>query len=368
MVLFNSDSCIQNHTVVIYDRGATVRQGQLVDISSINWTRDRDSISSATVRIEASRCSQQADLLRAIEPKRSEMVVYRGQDRVWEGPVVRIGNHATHVEIFARDIFEYIMGTMLTQPYSNAYPNITEATTRIEEIFDYEMDVWESIDPPANVKPHAVFHHFDNEARTGAVTNAYEMTLGDHIMNFGRQGGLDWMVIGRALHVWDVSRSLGRTRTLTEADFYGEIVVSSYGAELATRTFVTTQDGAYGSYFTDESYYGPWARVQMLESESADPEGPSQAELDSQAQRNAFGRNPVPVIVRIPDNSSVRLSPSLTIEDLVPGVHVPLSATLNSRTLSQTQKIDKVVVSETGAGEEIKLTLVPTTNPDEDVS
>jgi len=68
--------------------------------------------------------------------------------------------------------------------------------------------------------------------------------------------------------------------------------------------------------------------------------------------------------VRIPDNSSVRLNDSLTINDLVPGAQVPLLATLNARQLSQLQKIDVVKVTEDPDGENIALTLTPATNPD----
>jgi hypothetical protein len=93
---------------------------------------------------------------------------------------------------------------------------------------------------------------------------------------------------------------------------------------------------------------------------------PTQAELDSQAWRNVSGRNPVPVEVRVPDNTGIRLDETLTIHDLVPGVRVPLLATLNARKISQDQKLDRVVVTETGAGENVQVTLTPATKPDED--
>lgn len=74
----------------------------------------------------------------------------------------------------------------------------------------------------------------------------------------------------------------------------------------------------------------------------------------------------MPVEVRVPDNSGVRLSHDLTIDDLVCGVQVPLRATLNARRLSQLQKIDLVTVTETADGETIQVTLSPANKPDED--
>jgi len=93
---------------------------------------------------------------------------------------------------------------------------------------------------------------------------------------------------------------------------------------------------------------------------------PTVGELNSQAARNTSGRSPVPVEVRVPDNSSLVLSRTLRISDLVPGVRVPLRATLNARALSQDQKLDHLVVTETAKGETVQITLTPATKPDSD--
>jgi hypothetical protein len=111
-------------------------------------------------------------------------------------------------------------------------------------------------------------------------------------------------------------------------------------------------------------YYGPWSLIVTAFDEEGTTEA-TQSELNGQAARALNGRMPVPVEVRIPDGSGVRLSSTLTIHDLVPGVQVPLLATLNARKLSQMQKIDLVVVTETPEGEMIALTLTPATKPDE---
>ena len=69
----------------------------------------------------------------------------------------------------------------------------------------------------------------------------------------------------------------------------------------------------------------------------------------------------------MPDNSSVRLSETLTIDMLVPGVRVPLRATLNTRKRDQEQKLDLVTVTENGdSGETVQITLSPSTKLDSD--
>lgn len=359
------EACIDAHTAYIFDRGGKRRRGTLNDITQISWERDRDSMSEATVTLQGAACSAQAALLASIEPRRDELVIYRGSDRVWEGPINRVAWHSDHVEIAAHDCFDYILNTPLSQTYSSAYPNTEYVTSRVDRILNAELPVWEALDPPVNLLDHVVIHHFPNEARTTAVTNAFEMTVGEHIQALARYSGIDFTMVGRALHVWDVSRPLGRLRTLTENDFLSEVVITAYGSDMAAAVYVVAQDGRYGKAIESSSYYGPWTKILTAYSEEG-AEAPTQAELDSQASRNLNGRLPVPVEVRIPDNSSVRLSDTLSINDLIPGVQVPLLATLNARQLSQLQKIDVVKVTEDPDGENIAVTLSPATKPDSD--
>jgi hypothetical protein len=378
--------CVELHHVYITDRGGERRVAELVDLTLVRWGRVRDDISQAYVILQGGACAAQADILRNIEPKRSEMVIYRGTERVWEGPVNRIGWHSDWVEIDAHDIADYVFARPLSVEWDNSYGSVagpTEVTTRLEQIINYEftnpfsyladdgvtpvvVPAWESLTTPANVQPHVVAHHFPNEARTSAKTSPFQMTVGEHLDNYARSGGIDYTVIGRALHIWDVSRpAMGQTQTLTEADFYGEIIVTAYGSDFAAIGFTVAQDGRFGGAGSTSDYYGPWAKIfTVFDEDNTDP--PTQADLNSQARRNLFGRNPVPVEVRVPDNSGIRLSSGLTINDLVPGVYMPLLATLNARQMSQMQKLDHMTVEEGPEGETISVTLIPATRSDSD--
>lgn len=374
-------SCVETHHVYITDRGGQRRIAELVDITQVKWARVRDEVSEASILVQGGACAAQASILRGIEPKRHEMVIYRGDERVWEGPITRVGWHSDSVEIAARDVAEYLYGRPLSQTWNNNHPYSTEVTTRIHSILDYEMmnsfsftgkggvsqtvPAWEKIDPPANVLPHLVVHHFTGEARTSAKTKPFEMSVGEHLDNMAHTGGIDYTVVGRALHIWDVSRNIGQTRTVTEADFFGEVIVTAYGSDFAAIAFAVASDGRAGGAGASNGYYGPWTKMfTVFGEQSEDTTPPSDEELISQAERNLSGRSPVPVEVRIPDNSSVRLSPGFDITDMVPGVLVPLRATLNSRVMSQNQKIHRVEVTETEKGENIALTLVVATKED----
>lgn len=374
--------CVELHHAYITDRGGSRRIAELVDLTSVQWSRRRDEMSECTVTLQGSACSAQASVLSQIEPHRHELVIYRGQERVWEGPVNLVGWHSDRVEINAHDIMAYVYSRPLSKVWDNSYPNVTEVTTRMETILDWELTepftylasdgvtvvtvpAWEDLNPPANVLPYVTVHNFPNEARTSAKTTPFQMTVGEHLDNYATHGGIDYTVVGRALHIWDVNRNLGQTKTLTEADFFGEIVVSAYGSDHASVAFVVAQDGTYGGAGANSSYYGPWAKVFTVYDED-ESTAPTQAELNSQAQRNLAGRSPVPVEVRVPDNSGIRLSPGLTIDMLVPGVQIPLLATMNARQMSQMQKLDHMTVTETAEGETIQVTLIPATRPDSD--
>jgi len=313
-------------------------------------------------------------------------VIFRGDDRVWEGPIFRIGDEGDRITIFAKDVTAYLYGTMLSKPWDNRYGSargIVPMTTRFEEIINYELvtsrvgrtigggtqafPAWESLNPAANILPHLQVHHFINEAETAAYTQAFETNIGRHLENAARTSGIDFTAVGRAIHLWDTSRAIGRIRTLTEADFFGNVIVTGYGADHSQAAYVMGQDGLYGEAINPEylDYYGPWTTSFTAYNEEG-TEAPTVGALNSQAARNVSGRSPVPVEVRVPDNSSIRLSETLRISDLVPGVQMPLRATLNARARNQVQKLDHLNVVENAKGEEIKVTLSPANSPDSD--
>lgn len=380
--------CVQGHRAFIFDRGAQKRVSPLLDLSRVRWERGRDEMTEAMVRLEADSCSRQEKLIDSLRTHRHELVLMRGNRRVWEGPLHRIGTYSDHVELYAKDVLAYLFATPLSRTWDNSFSGdgITTVTQRLENIItwelthdrtqqifdgvnwvDVEVPAWESLDPPINVLPYLDIRHFPNEAETSAKTLPFEMSVGEALTSHARTSGIDFTTIGRRIVIWDVSRNLGRLSQMTDANFYANVIVTEYGADHAQSAYVVGQEGSYGQAINLENldYYGPWTAIYTAYNESGS-QAPTQAELNSQASRNLSGRSPAPVEVRIPDNSSIILTPSLTIDDLVPGVQVPLLATLNARRLSQMQKIDHVTVEETAEREDVRVTLTPATKPDTD--
>jgi len=377
--------CVSGHSAFIYDRGGRTRVGQLVDLTEVTWERDRDSVSDATIVVQGAACRAQQKLIKKIIPRRHELVIFRGEDRVWEGPISLVGDEADKLTLAAKDVGWYLFNTPLSKLWDNSSNGggITEWTTRLEQIITYELTTsrqgrtvgggtvtipgWETLSPPVNILPFLKVYHFPNEVRTSAKTLPFQMTIGEHLAGAARTGGLDYTTVGRAIHLWDTSRSLGRTRTLTEKDFFGPIIVTAYGSDHTQIAYVAGHEGAYGEAVNPDNLalYGPWTRVYTPYNEEGTV-APTVGQLNGQAARNTSGRSPVPVEVRVPDNSTIRLSDSLTINHLVPGVQMPLLATLNARAQNQLQKLDHVTVKETSKGETIQVTLTPATKPDSD--
>lgn len=357
--------CVADHRVYIYDRGATNRIGELTSLDRVKWNRTRDDISDAEIDISAEHCTGQEELLSQLEPGRHEVVIFRGNDRVWEGPLNRIAYTRNSVNLFAKDVMYYAFRTIMHGAYSNAYPNIGYACTRAVTILKAELARKEALSPPINVVPYIVNHGDTTGPKTSRVTAPYQQTVFEHIDDMAAKSGIDYTVIGRAIHIWDTDRALGYAPQVTENDFLGELVVTVYGSELATHAAVTTGDHRVGKAGANDAYYGEWERLTTLNDDddtTAPP--PTQDDLNSQAKANLANRKPTPLLVRIPDGSTLNPKGVLQIEDLIPGTHVPMLATLTARTISQTQKIHDINFTETGEGEQITITFTPATTDD----
>lgn len=356
------------HSAFLYDRGGLRLLGTLGNLSRVKWERIRDDISEAEVKIET-RTVDCDTTLGLASAGRSELVIFRGDERVWEGPVTHIAYQGNRVTVTARDVGHYVYRTIMKQEYDSSYPNIETCTARSERILRTEMARMEAQDPPVNVIPYMVVHEHADNSGTSAHTLAYEMTCYEHIDSMAARGGLDYTVVGRALHLWDTHHPIGQTSIITAEDFIGEVVITEYGMELATVSAITDGKGRFGEVGGADPYYG---LVEILDTAyeestgedwdaegSTAPEPPSIADMESQAQRILAGRNPTPVVVRVPDNSTINPNGVLTIADLVPGTWMPLQANLPGRAVSQMQKLDRVAVTETPEGETIQVVLSP---------
>lgn len=353
------------HTAYIYDRGGLRKIGALSPLGRVRWGRVRDDMSVATA-VVASPGRDCRGVLALMEAGRHELVIFRGKHRVWEGPITRITYRGNAVEVEAKDVMHYANRTIMRSEYDNRYPNNTTAIARVQRIMTTELARKEALDPPVNVLRHAQYltaSEGERDAGTASHTVPYEMTLFEHIDNYAQRGGLDYTVVGRSILFFDVRKKIGQTPIVTADDFLGDPVITQYGMELATYVSHTDGKGNQGDAGGVDPYYGEWEVLHQAYDEDAQREGdepPSVAELRSQAQRSLSQSERPPLVVRVPDNTSLNPDGVLRIEDMVPGIYIPLSAELPGRSLSQMQKLDSMTVEEVaGQGENIKVVMSP---------
>lgn len=371
---------MRGHRAMIHDRGGARRLFDLQRPSSIEWTRRLNETSEASVLISARNCEGQADALGGIRSRRHELVIFRGEERVWEGPIREVSWRDDGVEIHAQDLKEYLDGDVL----SKAWPNEGGGgprymTDRIAQILDYELFTpyaavtgsgivtvprWETLDPPINLYPNLDIR--SGQVLTRVSTEPFQMTIGEHLDRLA-ESGMDWTTVGRSLLIWDSADPIGRTRTLTEQDFHGEVTVYESGADYAAIAHVVAEDEeaeedapklVIGSDGAADEYYGIWTHLATDQSESGES-GPTQAALNSQAYRQRLWRARMPLEIRVASGAGITLNETLRIGDLVAGVEVPVRATLNLREVSQVQRLEELSVSENDEGEQISVTLKP---------
>lgn len=360
--------CVQDHRVYVYDRGGQQRLWELTNISRVKWQRIRDDISVAEIDLSAISCNAQSNIIQQIEPGRHELVIHRNGLRVWEGPIVREKLTRTGAQFFARDVMHYAYRTVMRAAYNNAYPNTAFVTNRAALILTAELARKESLDPPINVLQHVVNHNTPSDAKTSRSTKRMSYTVFEHLDDLAAKSGMDYTVLGRAIHLWDTSKPLGTGPRMTESDFNGDLDITIYGMELATTAISTDGQGNYGMAGANHPYYGEVERLYTAYDENEDSgPPPTQAELNSQAQRNLAGRLPTPIIMNIPAGSSLNPKGVVTVEDLVPGAYFPVSVDRFGRSFAQMQKLSKVQFTEEPEGETITVDMGPATDADEEV-
>lgn len=360
------------YSVFLMDRGGARRIGQLAGFDQLTWDRRRSDISQASVTLTAEHVKASQAALDRLATGRSELVVFRGDQRMWEGPVTSVQWARNSVKISAHDVLWWASRTVVHNSYSYARPNTGFSVEFIAGIMTSELARKEALDPPVNILPYLKTYVEDGDAKTSKVVSAGSSTLWQLLDEMSTSNGLNYTTVGRAVHIWDASRAaLGRTRTVTDQDFQGEPYITEYGGDLATMYSVTDGlDGLatagaidlfYGEIELLAQAYGE-ASNQILDPTTGQVIGTTltPADLLSQAERNLAGRNPVPKILNVPANSAFDVSRNgIGLDVLVPGVYIPVQATVSGRQMAQVQKLDTVKVTVTSGSESVEVSMIP---------
>ena len=379
------------YRVFVYQQGGQIRLGELDPLTSLTFTRLRDDISSCDVFTSgySTDCGAFYATLRCWM---HELVVFRDGVRVWEGPITRIGFTSTSVEIEAKDVMAYVYRRIMRQGYNDAYrlvklgtggqPN--EYLGLLSAVKRASMLITQGLAPyDPNVLPYLTTIEYPDDALESRVVADWSRSVWEEVDDLAATAGIDYTTVGRRIIVWDTHRPIGRLPELRDGDFSDSPIVTEYGMQLATFLGVTNGSGVVG-YTEVAAKTKPYGPIEMLASSYSDsaaasgevqtPEALAKmiAALTDQAKRNISGRWPAPLIVRVPDNTTLSPKANLGFQQLIPGVWMPLRSVNTPRQVVQWQKLDSISVDFDDKGEKVHVVLSPAPNggndPDADAA
>lgn len=358
----------------IYDKGGLKRLLTLEPLEQLTWSRTQDDISSASVRMSNPSSACIAGLER-IRPMRHELVITQGGRRVWEGPITLYKERPDRVEIGARDVLFYANRAAIEKVYrsSNSFGDTEPVPARLERILLGEMARFESNSAPVNITSHIHAIVDENTVRTSRSNVPYERYVWEEMDEMAWRNGVDYTVAAREIYIHDTDHPLGTLRQFNEDDFGSPAELAIYGVELATRAIVTDRMGRAaeaGLEGGEDDYYG---RVELLHGTYYDAPGEEAddqthvpiEEMRDQARRDFAPRYPLPMVLRVPENSTLSLDTYRELgHSLIPGVRIPIQVTTPVRTVSMLMKLRKVKVVEDASGIRVEVVIVPASESD----
>jgi hypothetical protein len=358
------------HRVEVFRRGGRERVGELTGIVHVDWERKRDDVSTAQVKIMGWDVDC-GNLLAQLQTWAYELRITRdngySRDRVWEGPITLLTYEVDKVTIDAKDVMAYAYRRIIKQAINdskNGRTVVARAVHILQNAFaPDDPNVLAYMRPITNL----------NDSMQYRSIPAYSRTAFEEIDDMAANSGLDYGCVGRAIVVWGTRSRLGTLPEFTDDNLGSPPIVSEYGMNMANRYAVSDGNGIWGEatrldeFGMDETY----GLVEMLSStwasDAENEEGTyTQAGVETViesfegfAERSIENRYPPPVIVRVPDNTTLNPNTVLSIQQLVPGVVVPLRSTGTLREVVADQKLDSIKVIEDSGNETISITLSP---------
>lgn len=328
-----------SYRVVVRDRtGPEIVE---LDFEQLDWDRRLSGISEATVQIPAGCCDRLAD----VWPWRHELAINRDGEEVWTGPVRVLPNCTSGNVLKATDVLGWLQKRVIHNDHDwTPLPGIGAVPAAVELIQDgYEPD-----DPN-------VLKYLTSVGGDGVVGGRSYLANSKYVidaLNDLAKGSIDYTTIGRRVVVMPSGYELSRTTLLTCDNFQGDICTTLDGDSAVTRAVVTGL-GVTGTAGGVDDYFG------LLEVLVDDQQIGRQATADGQAAGLLQGANPPPVLVQPPQGSGLTPDTPICLEDLVPGITVPVSVTCTCRTALQDMRLSQLSVSVTADGETIAPLLVP---------
>lgn len=332
------------NVAVIYERGGTRRLFDVPAVASLEWARNLDAISRSTITTSPARGERAwADCcaeLSQVQPWAHEVVMYRDDERVWEGPVRRVLQNRAGVQIIASDVVGWSERKVQAANILATVGLTPQMTTLLTAVLASVANVTKTVGgTPSYTVPLDV--------KAGGYWSALLSTL--------TGAGLSFTTVGRRVLYWDdPAYSPGATAILNpERHLIGDVETAREGDDLADKVYATNDQGELGSASTPDTYYGG------VERSFAAAGVVGAAALNAVAARLQAARYPMPESLTIPDGSTLNCDAPFPIGVLVPGVLTPVKVTDLCWPVEQTMMLTDVRVTQDGNGEKVGVSYAP---------
>lgn len=279
-------------------------------------------------------------VVNALEPWRFMVSIYDRDTLVWHGPLTSVQARRSGVTIGARDGSIYWDRRRVGQPrhYVNA-----DAALVMRDLVTDAM----SKDDPARLVPY--MRSWATELWVTKDIIAGTRMMMEEVGEL-ESLGLQWTVSAGRLLIGPLA-SQWRTETLTDDVMDAEVIVEKDGLEVVTDVLVQGS-GVYGYHIDAEQACGILQSIEKADSLVREEEcrqlGYRMVEEAKYAPR------------RVILDGDARLLPEapMKLEELVPGVIVPVSSSQTGVTVSAEMMIKSVSVSATSSGTSVSLSLM----------
>jgi hypothetical protein len=335
--------CPETYGVALHDRYGRVPIGPVLEPSRVEWSRAADETSEASVEFAVPECCAQ---LGQAEPWCHDVSIYRDADLVWQGPLLQPVFEGSTVTLYARDVTAWLDWRTI-----HAALDFTASGLGAQDLVDIAEAVIAdalSVDDP-NVLPYL---HTIPSGITGERSYAPDSThAGDELRELARTG-VDFTAIGRRIILSGGGTTLGRLATLHDEHFAGPLRIIKDGLAALTRAVligegVTASSGGAGECGLLERVFKEDSVLDVVSAQA-------------EANARAAGGYPTPVFLEVPDNARLTPDAPVSINQLVPGVLVPVASTQTCLEVATVLRLTKLSVSYTpGDGETVGVTLAP---------
>jgi len=321
--------------------GRIIWQSTDTRLRSLSWGREARNTSQAEMS-----AVMDAEVANRLEPWVHLLTIYRDGILVWHGPVTTISWTGGQATIEAADGSVMFSRRRIASNREWRQHDATQVMrTMVEDAVGF-MD------------PAGLVEAIDTVESRLWVTSSYvaaESTL-DAAVNDLEKQGLMWTVSAGRLLIGPVGAQR-TTQQFTDRHFDGKVTIVKDGTEMVTDALVTGK-GVWGVYTAGPTPYG------MLQSiEKADGAVREQDCID-QARRIVLDSQAAPRRIVISGNSRLLPSAPVTIEELIPGVHIPIASAQTGVLVGSTMQLKKLDVDVDKGGEKVKITLSETSVAD----